>query len=46
MLYQTCDKDEWTVKAVNTVQEASELIMVGFEYVIDVEGFKIFKKRK
>ena len=40
------DKDEWVVKAAKTVEEASELISVGFEYVIDVQDFKLFRKRK
>ncbi len=45
-LYQANDKDEWVVKAVKTVEEASELIKVGFEYVTEVQDFKLFRKRK
>jgi hypothetical protein len=44
--YQVSDKDEWVVKATKTINEASELIGVGFEYVTEVEGFKLFRKRK
>jgi integrase len=46
VLYQPSEKDEWTVKAVKTVNEAIELTSVGFEYVTEVEGFKLFRKRK
>lgn len=45
-IYQVSDKDEWLVKAAKTVDEASELISVGFEYVTEVEGFKLFRKHK
>jgi len=37
-VYQVSDKDEWFVKAAKTVDEASERVSVGFEYVTDVEG--------
>jgi integrase len=46
ILYQKSDNDEWTVRAVKTVEEASELVKVGFEYVTEIEGFKLFRKRK
>jgi integrase len=46
VVYQRSGKNEWTVKAAKTVEEASELVSVGFEYVTEVEGFKLFKKRK
>jgi integrase len=46
IVYQRRDKNEWTVRAAKTVEEASELVSVGFEYVTEVEGFKLFKKRK
>jgi hypothetical protein len=29
-----------------TVEEAKALVEVGFEYVCDVEGAKLFRKRK
>ena len=38
--------DEFIVKAVNNLEEACKLIEVGFEYVTEVEGKKIFRKRK
>jgi hypothetical protein len=39
-------EDEFVCKAARTVQEASQLIEAGFEYVCDVEGVKLFRKRK
>lgn len=38
--------DEFTVRAARTVQEAKQLLEVGFEYVTEVEGAKLFRKRK
>ncbi len=46
VVFQQKGKEEWNVKAAKTVQEATDLIGVGFEYVTDVEGFKLFRKRK
>jgi len=38
--------DEYTCKVAKTLKEASELIEVGFEYVTEMEGYKLFRKRK
>ena len=38
--------DEFIVKAVDNLEEACKLVEVGFEYVTDVEGKKVFRKRK
>jgi len=38
--------DEFTVRAVSTLDEACKLIEVGFESVTEFEGKKIFRKRK
>jgi len=38
--------DEYHVKAVSTVKEATALLSVGFEYVTEIEGKKLFRKRK
>jgi len=38
--------DEFTVKIAETLNEACKLLEVGFEYVTDMEGKKVFKKRK
>jgi hypothetical protein len=37
---------EYHVKLAETVKEACELLEVGFEYVTDIEGKKLFMKRK
>ena len=38
--------EEFTVRAVKSVAEASGLIESGFEYVTEMDGIKLFKKRK
>lgn len=40
------ENDEFNVKVVKTVEEACKLIEVGFEYVCDMEGVKLFRQRK
>ncbi|MBN2260657.1 MAG: tyrosine-type recombinase/integrase [Clostridiales bacterium] len=38
--------EEFTVRTASNVLEASKLIEVGFEYVTEMDGLKIFKKPK
>ena len=38
--------DEYVCKAAKTFQEATQLIEGGFEYVTEMEGYKLFRKRK
>ncbi len=38
--------DEYHVKAASNLEEAMQLIEVGFEYITEVEGKKLFRKRK
>jgi hypothetical protein len=38
--------DEWTCKTASTVEEVTQLVEAGFQYVTDMDGLKIFKKRK
>ncbi len=45
MLYQQED-DKYTAKVADTLEEAVELIEVGFELHAEVEGHKIFRKKK
>lgn len=45
LIHSECE-DEYICKAAKTVKEASELIEKGFEYVCEVEGVKLFRKRK
>jgi len=44
-LYQTAN-DEWICKTATNVNEASQLIENGFQYVTEMDGLKIFRKRK
>jgi len=45
MMYQD-GNDQFTVKVANTVDEAIKLMEVGFEYHAEIEGNKLFRKRK
>ncbi|MEM2108206.1 MAG: tyrosine-type recombinase/integrase, partial [Candidatus Bathyarchaeia archaeon] len=38
--------EDYEVKAVETLEEAVKLLEVGFEYVTDMDGKKLFRKRK
>ena len=38
--------DEYTVRVAETVEAACELVEAGFEYITEIEGQKIFRKRK
>jgi integrase len=38
--------DEFHVKTAANIEEACRLLEVGFEYVTDMEGKKLFRKRK
>jgi len=38
--------DEWTCKTATNVKEAIELIEVGFEYIQEIDGIKLYRKRK
>jgi integrase len=38
--------DEYHVKVAHNLKEACDLVEAGFEYVTDMEGAKIFRKRK
>lgn len=40
------NNDEFHVKVAETLEEACKLIEAGFEYVTDMEGKKLFRKRK
>jgi hypothetical protein len=45
VIYQKSSNDDWTVRAAKTAEEAMDLLKVGFDYVTDFEGLKIFRKR-
>ena len=38
--------DEYVCKVARTVDQAKEIIEDGFDYVTDVDGVKLFRKRK
>ena len=40
------EQEEYICKAAKTTDEAKELIESGFEYICDMEGIKLFRKRK
>ena len=40
------DSEEFVCKAAISVEEASKLIEQGFEYVTEIDGIKLFRKRK
>jgi integrase len=40
------ESDEWTCKVAKTVDECSQLIEAGFEYVTEMDGLRLFRKRK
>lgn len=44
-LFQT-ENSEFHVKVAETLEEACKLLAVGFEYVADMDGKKLFRKRK
>jgi len=44
-LIDFCD-EEFTVRAAETVEQATKLIESGFEYVIEMDGVKLFRKRE
>lgn len=44
-LFQNVD-DEFHVKVAHSLDEACKLLEVGFEYVTDMNGAKLFRKRK
>jgi hypothetical protein len=41
-----CESDEFSVKVVKTLEEACSLVEAGFEYITEMDGLKLFRKRK
>jgi integrase len=46
MLYNGDANDQFTVKVADTMEEAIKLMEVGFEFHAEIEGHKLFRKRK
>jgi len=40
------EDEEWICKATNNKEQAIELIENGFQYVNDIDGYKLYRKRK
>lgn len=40
------ENEEYTCKTASTPEEASQLIEVGFQYVTQIDGIRLFRKRK
>jgi hypothetical protein len=40
------ESDEYCCKVAKTVDEASQLVEAGYEYVTEIDGSKLFRKRK
>jgi len=45
IVYQRTENNAWTVRVSKTAEEAIELLKVGFDYVTEFEGLKLFRKR-
>jgi hypothetical protein len=39
-------KEEYTSATANTIEDAQKLVEEGFEYVTEIDGVKLFRKRK
>jgi len=40
------ESDEYVAKVAKTLDDACQLVEAGFEYVTEMDGAKIFRKRK
>lgn len=40
------DREEFIVKVASNLEEATALVEQGFQYVTEMDGAKIFRKRK
>ena len=45
-LVDWADSDQFVCKVAKSLEEASKLIEVGFDYVTEMDGIKLFRKRK
>ena len=45
-LYHSGNADDFHFKVVATIEEACKLLETGFEYVTNIDGNKLFRKRK
>ena len=40
------ENEEYVCKVAKTIEEATELVESGFEYITEMDGLKLFRKRK
>ena len=40
------EDDEWTCKTATNIKEATSLIENGFEYIQEIDGIRLYRKRK
>jgi hypothetical protein len=45
-IFNEGDNSEYTTRIAKTIKGARALLEAGFEYVTDMDGFKLFRKRK
>jgi integrase len=45
-LLETLENDEYHCKTATNIEEATQLIENGFEYITEIDGIKVFRKRK
>jgi integrase len=45
-LLEDLQDDEYTVKIATNVKEATDLLEHGFTYIQDIDGIKLYRKRK
>ena len=45
-LVKVKDEDEYICRIAKTVEQAAQLIEAGFDYVCEIDGVKLFRKRK
>lgn len=46
MMYNGEENDKFTVKVADSMDEAVKLMEIGFEFHAEVEGHKLFRKKK
>ena len=46
VIYGEADEDDWIVEFADSEEEAEKLATVGFDYVADIYGKPMFRKRK
>ena len=45
-VYVSAVGEEFTVRSAKTLEEATQLMESGFEYITEMEGVKLFRERK